>query len=348
MVARNAEQLILGAAQGYDARALEPFAVSLRRSGYQGRCRIFVEGKDAEAQAFLTAHGIEVETFDSVHARLYGAARTLRVPHALTRLVQFFALRTLQPLATVGGGRALRIYGRLAPLAPSAIRYLFYHACLTGPDGAGVRRVLLVDTSDVIFQRDPFSTPVPDDGLLGSFEESPWLIGTCSVNSVWVRSCYGDDGLRALADRAICNCGVTLGGVDAVILYLRALIREMARAVGWRFVPQQGADQACHNYLFHLAQPAQVTTFANGAAPFVHLFHRQASRLAFSPAGELLNDDGDVVNVVHQWVAHPAVFAPMVAKLRSSTPQVVHNPAVVEADPLGPALPRGHQFPDLG
>ena len=319
VIVRNPDQLILGVAQGYDASALEPFAVSLRRSGYEGRCRIFVESKDVEAQAFLTAQGIEVETFGSVHARLYATARALRVPYVLTRLVQFLALRALQPLATRGGARALRIYGQSAPLGPAAIRYLFYYACLTGPEGAGVRRVLLADTSDVIFQRDPFTTPVPHDGLLGSFEESPWLIGTCSVNSVWVRGCYGDAGLRTLAARPIYNCGVTLGGVDAMIVYLRTLVRAMARAVGWPHVPQQGADQACHNYLLHLAPPAPVTSFVNGRAPFVHLFHRDAARLAFSPDGDLLNDDGEVVNVVHQWVAHPAVFAPMIAKLRSST-----------------------------
>jgi hypothetical protein len=320
VIGRNPEQLILGAAQGYDARALEPFAVSLGRSGYQGRCRIFVESHDRAAQAFLAAHKIEVETFDSAHARLFAAARVLRAPHALARLVQFLALRALQPLATRGGARALRLYGRTAPLGPAAIRYLFYHGCLTSPDAAGVRRVLLADTSDVIFQRDPFSTPVPSDGLLASFEEAPWSIGTCSVNSVWVRGCYGNTGLRRLADRGIYNCGLTLGGVDAMIRYLRALIREMARSAGWRHVPQQGVDQACQNYLFHLDPPAPLTSCANGVAPFVHLYYRKPGRLAFSLDGELLNDNGDVVNVVHQWVAHPEVFAPMIAKLRSSAP----------------------------
>lgn len=316
MIGRNPEQLILGAAQGYDARALEPFVVSLQRSGYEGRCRIFVESNDVDAQIFLAGHGVEVETFRSMHARVFGTARALKLPHTLARLVQFLALRALQPLATRGGASALRIYGRYAPLGPAAIRYLFYYAALTGAEGAGVRRVLLADTGDVIFQRDPFSTAVPDDGLVGSFEESPWLIGTCNSNSVWVRGCYGDAGLRRLADKGIYNCGVTLGGVDAMIRYLRTLIREMARAAGWRRVPQQGVDQACHNYMFHLAPPAPLTTFVNGAAPFIHLFYRDPARLAFSPDGELLNDNGDVVNVVHQWVAHRSVFAPMVAKLR--------------------------------
>ena len=315
---RNPEQLILGIAQGYEARMLEPFVLSLQRSGYRGRCRIFVEAADVEAQAYLTAHGIEVESFNSIYARLQEASQTLRIPHAMRRFLEYLALRALAPLATHGGARARVAYTKIAPLHPAPLRFLFYHACLTGPVGAGVRRVLLMDTRDTIFQRDPFDYPVPDGGLVVSFEEAPWSIGRCDFNREWIRGVYGDKEVRTLAARGVYNSGAILGDAAALIVYIRVMIGEIARAAGRRFVPGQGLDQAVHNHLLHLAPPVPFTSLANGTAPVVHLSRREEEQLVFSPDGFLLNNDGEIVHIVHQWVRYPDAFASAVAKLRAS------------------------------
>ena len=314
----NPEQLILGIAHGLDARTLEPFILSLRRSGYQGRTRIFVGRNDRGAAAFLVRHGIEVENFDAVRDRFLKLSGTLRLPHVVSRLLEFLSFRALEPLATREWGHTL--YARLAPADATVHRYILYRICLAGPAAAGVRRIFLVDTRDVIFQRDPFDFDAPAEGLVCFLEESRMTIGRCATNSAWVRACYGDREVAALHDRGIFNSGATVGERSAIERYLDAMISEIARVSAWPFVPSRGFDQACHNHLLHRAPPAPFVVFENGAGPVIHLDHRPKDRIILSTEGLLLDNAGRVVNVVHQWDRHTAAFQPVLDRLRTSAP----------------------------
>ena len=134
----NPEQLILGIAHSLDVATLEPFVLSLGLSGYRGRTCIFVGRKDQKAREFLVSRGIEVEDFDAARDAMLALARFLRLPHQVTRLLEFLALRALQPLATREGTRDL--YARLAPLDRTALRFLLYRSFLAGPKGAACAR----------------------------------------------------------------------------------------------------------------------------------------------------------------------------------------------------------------
>jgi hypothetical protein len=314
----NPEQLILGIAGGLEVPALEPFVLSLRRSGYRGRTRLFVERKDRKAREFLVRHGIEVEEFAAAREPVLAFAGALHLPHWAARLLELGCLRALQPLAGRSWGRAL--YARLAPLDVTALRYVLYRLCLAGPAGAGVRQVFLVDTRDVIFQSAPFDFAAPAEGLVCFFEDASMPIGRCAVNSTWVQACYGRAELAALRQRGIFCSGATFGERAAVERYLDAMITEIARVAGWRFVSPRGFDQACHNHLLHLSPPAPFAGRENGAGPVINLSHRPAQRLAFSPEGLLLDDAGRVVPVVHQWDRHAASFQEALARLRHAQP----------------------------
>jgi len=310
----NPEQLILGIAHGLDVPTLEPFVFSLGRSGYRGRTRIFVARKDRKVREFLVSRGIEVQDFDAARDSMLAGKRFLRMPHQAMRLLEFLALRALQPLAARDWGRDL--YARLAPLDITALRYLLYRLFLAGPAAAGVRQVFLLDIRDVFFQRDPFDFKAPEEGLACFLEESDVTIGRCGVNSIWVRTCYGPSGLAAIADRGILCSGATLGERGAIERYLDAMIREIATVAGRRFVPHQGLDQACHNHIFYRSPPAPFIAFENGAGPVIHLDHRPAGRLAFSPEGMLLGDDGQVIHVIHQWDRRAAAFQATIDRIR--------------------------------
>ncbi len=311
----DSHNLILGIATGYTARSIEPFVVSLRRSGFRGRCRIFVSPSDADARALLEKHGIEVGLATSTYARLWRVSRQLHLGHRATRGLESALLRALEPLSRSTAAPARRLYRGLAPIHATGFRYLLYLEHLLDPGFPRVDRVFLADTRDVIFQRDPFDTTPSGHGITMFLEERSMTIGACLANSGWVRQCYGESGLAAIADRPIFCSGAMLGDRDVMVTYLDALIGEIAHAAGRRFVSPSGFDQACHNHLLHRAPPVPFVASENGAAAVVQLAHRPADRLEFSPDGELLNDDGAVVAVVHQWDRHADAFRPMLDRL---------------------------------
>ena len=306
--------LILGMATGYRASDIAPFVRSLHPSGYRGRCRIVVNPQDTDAQRLLAAHGVETVIVGAPYRWLWETARRARLGRGVTRALEFVALRALQPFGRSSSRpSAMRLYRRLAPVHPTALRYFIYLEQLLEAQQAGVRRVLLADTRDLIFQRDPFDG-APNRGLVGFLEERSESIGSSDVNATWMRACYGEAELAALADRPIFCSGTILGERDAMVSYLRVLTSEIAAVAGRRFVSPSGFDQACHNHLLH-HEAVPFTALENGASPVMHLSLRPAERLRFSATGELLNDDGGVVAMVHQWDRHPDRFRAIIERL---------------------------------
>lgn len=311
------QNLILGMAAGYSQRDLEPFVISLGRSGYRGRCRIFVNHADAEAQAFLFQHGIEVGLAPSSYDRLWQTARRLGLGHRVTRALESTLLRALEPLSRSASARVRRSYRALAPIHATGLRYLLYLEYLSDPVSPPVDRVFLADTRDLIFQSDPFAAARTSQGLTMFLEERSMTIGACLANARWMSACYGAAGLAAIADRPIFCSGTMLGDRDAIVRYLRVLIREITHVAGRRFVEASGFDQACHNHLLYGALKIPFVSADNGTSVVMQLAHRASGDIRFSADGQVLNDDGSVVPVVHQWDRHGARFQTMLDRLRT-------------------------------
>ena len=104
--------------------------------------------------------------------------------------------------------------------------------------------VLLADSRDVIFQRNPFEQI--GSRLVSGLEEK--IIGHCPRNSDWIIQVYGTNVHASLSSRRVLCAGITLGPAKKVEEYLVAMCREI-----WRCLPKVAAieqyDQAIHNYL---------------------------------------------------------------------------------------------------
>jgi hypothetical protein len=169
----------------------------------------------------------------------------------------------------------------------------------------------------VIFQRAPFDFPDLSTGISCFLEEESRPIGQCPWNSAWILHCYGKQALNEMKDLPIFCSGTVMGDRDGLLAYLRAMIGEIAWTAGSRGESAFGADQGNHNHLLHRARLFPLAVMRNGG-PVMHLHHRKREQLAFSPQGLLLNADGRVVNVVHQWDRHPDAFADLLAEFRRS------------------------------
>jgi hypothetical protein len=183
-------------------------------------------------------------------------------------------------------------------LLPEVARHLRYYEYLVSLP-AGVEAVMLTDTRDVVFQRDPFDFDI--DGRLNCFlEDLRFTLGSEPVNSGWVVSAFGEGGLERIADRPISCAGVTVGPVDAVVSYLETMVEWLTRVLP---NPWHGSDQAVHNYVIHTNVVSNVRLVPNGQGPVL--------TMGLMPQditdNALVGADGLPINVLHQYDRHPSI-----------------------------------------
>jgi hypothetical protein len=176
-----------------------------------------------------------------------------------------------------------------------SLRYSHYYRCLI-EDAADADVVMLTDVRDVVFQRDPFADPVT--GLELYLEDESAQIGHDVFNTQWIRDLFGRQMIEALAGRTVSCSGTVVGTRDAILRYLV----EMTTAIIWRRRPMGPHDQAIHNVLIHSGRLGPLEMVANEHGRVLTL--GQMKKFRTSSDGFLLNADGSIPPVVHQWDRH--------------------------------------------
>jgi hypothetical protein len=164
----------------------------------------------------------------------------------------------------------------------------------------GIKRVMLTDVRDVIFQGNPFSGCCYDS-LYVFGEDSSVKLSQCPHNSEWILNLYGNDILKKLGSETIICCGVTIGGYRNILHYLDILCGEMAV-----IPPIHGADTGAHNLLIRTGRIPDVVTSDNESGSVYTLHHVRPDRIRTDSEGFILNDSGRPA-VIHQYDRHPAL-----------------------------------------
>lgn len=166
-------------------------------------------------------------------------------------------------------------------------------------------RVLLADSRDVIFQRDPFTIPVDHGRPLDVFMEDYFRnFGNSGINQGHVIPCFGADRVKRVLlspPRPVSCSGITLGSYSAVSAYLNVMWTEMRR-------PQYSAtclqhDQAFHNMLLWTGRLSEesggVRAWSNEDGPVTTIGWPQ--HLYRDQFGRVINRQGELVHIVHQY-----------------------------------------------
>jgi hypothetical protein len=182
----------------------------------------------------------------------------------------------------------------------AALKYLHSQR---GRHAAG--RVLLADSRDVIFQRDPFTIPADRSRPLDVFmEDYLRTFGNSGINQGHVVPCFGADVVRRIfltPPRPVSCSGVTMGSYDATVAYLDGMWSEMT-------MPRYSAqclqhDQAFHNYLLWSGRLSRsvggVRAHSNEEGPVTTIGWPQ--HLYRDRFGRVLNRNGTLVHIVHQY-----------------------------------------------
>jgi hypothetical protein len=279
-------------ASGYNWQDLRPFVVSLRQTTFDGEV-CFIGSQVSEAtRGKLRLEGIEVQSAPRWRFPLHPYSRRL------TRLWPVYppVLRHISRLWR--DPRKAEAHLAALVLLPEVARHLRYYEYLVGRR-AEFDAVLLADTRDVVFQRDPFDFEL--GAQLNCFlEDTRFTLGSEPVNAGWMRSAFGEDGLKRVADCPISCAGVTIGPPDAVLSYLKTMVEWLTRVLP---NPWHGSDQAVHNYVIHTNVVRDVRLVSNYQGPVL--------TMGLMPqditADALVGPDGLPINIVHQYDRHPSI-----------------------------------------
>ncbi|MBV9528163.1 hypothetical protein [Sphingomonas sp.] len=270
--------LILGIVNNYGFYQVSRFILTLRQSGFQGRLCLFAGPATSRATVRrMRAHGVEV-------IRYRESFPFIESPHPDSR-------RSLP--------KRIHIYN---------YRHFLYHDYLL-KNGGRFRNVLLADVKDVVFQRDPFDFPI-GDRLYVAMESPRNPIGRCESTPDWIVAGFGTARLEQLRDKPMSCAGTTIGPVAEVERYLRALLGQidiMRDAYAC-------ADQAAHNLLLHSGGLDPVQRVENFEGPILTVGTEPGYQL--NERSELVNRDGSVINIIHQYDRHPELVALFEAKVR--------------------------------
>jgi hypothetical protein len=198
----------------------------------------------------------------------------------------------LDPLVATYGIRVVR--NQPPRFGPAIDRFQWASEFLAAESDA--TSVFFTDVRDVIFQKSPFSFK-PSTSLEVYLE--PWRIVNCPMNSKWLTQIYGAEAIAPFINNEICCVGTTRGTANAMRSYFSLMAAEFDRISQSGLSPFWGWDQAVHNFLAYNGRFADCSFHKSGEGLVQTLFYEK--RFCFDQLGRLLNKDGSVCPVVHQY-----------------------------------------------
>jgi hypothetical protein len=178
---------------------------------------------------------------------------------------------------------------------------------------------LLIDSRDVIFQRDPLEDF--EGGLLAGVENT--AIEDQLRNCEWLEQIYGEspETLSELWPKKVICSGVTLGGASQILAYLDLMCAEFIEQLP-QVAYREYLDQAVHNKLLYGANhDLDLRLTDNFQGSIVNLATSDLSEFDADWSGGLRLKNGRMVSIVHQYDRHPELERVLLARLESNKEQ---------------------------
>jgi hypothetical protein len=179
-------------------------------------------------------------------------------------------------------------------------------------------RVLLTDVRDVLFQSDPFAA-LPVSGLAVSLEPDRYTIATEPWNERMVRLLYGDLVLAEIGHRPVSCSGVTYGDRASMLRYLELMTTEI-RALRSTDARRGWFDQALHNRVLWSEWGTEWTPLATLSSAVATLGAVPEDEVPTDRGGAVVNRDGSLVAVLHQYDRLPTLGPLLAARLGGRRP----------------------------
>lgn len=176
--------------------------------------------------------------------------------------------------------------------------------------------VMLADSRDVVFQRDPFESI--SDGVTTGLESV--LVKEQEGNVGWLRLLYGDDSSfpmeSVLNQKVICS-GVTLGDTASVAAYLEKVCAEFMEKLP-RMIHAPYLDQGVHIGLLRTGRIKHANLVLNGQQQIATVGTSDLSEFTINDEGCVLAANGRPVSIVHQYDRHPSLAKKILARFSAN------------------------------
>jgi hypothetical protein len=177
---------------------------------------------------------------------------------------------------------------QMTPLSSRFFNYLDFLAARSDR----YANVMLTDLRDVVFQSDPFATPLPAEIV---YAQERCRLGDSIENWTWMVQAYGETVAHNMRECLVSCAGTTFGTASGMLQYLAAMTRELSS----RTTPIVGGiDQGIHNYVVHMH--TRRNAWLDTTDSIVATMHFVAdTSVQLSGQGVLIDDR--LVPVLHQW-----------------------------------------------
>ena len=160
--------------------------------------------------------------------------------------------------------------------------------------------VFICDSHDSLFQKDIFAyMNNSNPGLYAFMEDVRMTIGTCPINGGWIKACYGENELTKLFNKSISCAGTVLGTWSAIMSYLSVM--EIEVLTTYNGCKGTEADQGLHNYIVHNNKIPNTTIYQISHEYGFLGTLGYAQWLKRNQFGLVLNANGSIYAVIHQW-----------------------------------------------
>jgi hypothetical protein len=271
------------------------FIHSLKQSGFRGSTVVFASNVEGKTIGQLQDCGVITVPFRFIGRR--GRQHAARIWPVWRRLFS----------TSLSAGVKRRIAHCVFHLRYR--RYLLYMDFLE-QRAADFDRVFLADCRDVFFQADPFAWDWKP-GVHFFIEEPSNRIGLCPQNRKWFARQFGESYLEQHKQRIPSCSGTTYGDVANICQYLNAMVSTTMRARDLSRMPD--GDQGIHNHVLIEKLVRNAVVHENRHGPVMTMCHMKDWQTG--PDGTVLNDNGDLVPVLHQYDKIPAVKERLLSRL---------------------------------
>lgn len=299
----NKKVAILGAATGYAPEKIKTFIESLIYVGFTGDVVLFVNQS-------------QIENYKKFYKQNY----SFTIKYQVTNIGEFLSSKKMHNEVK----KAIKKLSSVVVLFnsywkerfihylsfPHVSRFFDYRNYLKTTDS--ISHVILTDTRDVIFQKNPDHF-FEKDGLYLGMEDTSNPIGKDSFHIKWITDVYGKAYLEEVAEKQISCAGVTMGDFQSIDAYLDTMVHEFLDLPYYLMV-KSNYDQGIHNKLLYsdafndtiLCQPFDSCISTIGTL--------MKEEILLNTDGNILNKDGTIADIVHQYDRHPELEKLIVEK----------------------------------
>lgn len=260
--------VVITAASNYDFETLRPFFDTLEKTGYEGKRVLFLGNHTKETIDGLSRYPkLEIIRFNDTYPYF--------IDHT-DRYSQYITETDFKP-------------------HPKTLRYLLTRAFLLAHQDE-FDYVLIADSRDVIFQKNPFS--FEKSKTFYAFEEDRTnTIRTNHFNSLWIREAFGESELDKIGHHYILCSGVSIGHITPFLDYLSVMEKYI------RIVRDRGCkDQGIHNYVIYNGLIEEVTIMEDDAGPVSTIaYFKPKERIRIDKNNMVMGRNGQPVHIVHQY-----------------------------------------------